>query len=136
MMVAGHAIAWGVACNDEIVVGAGAFRHLLQRGFHPKMLLMHEGEEIGEWVKFEEDERGLLCVGELSDSPRARMAREMFEAGKLTGLSMGRKKAIAKPIAPGASFIAIMLDVNEISLVDEPGCPLALITEFCQGSAG
>ncbi|MER8644673.1 HK97 family phage prohead protease [Mesorhizobium sp. M1252] len=133
MLIAGHAIAWGVACNDEIVVGQGAFENLIRRGFQPKMLLQHEGEEIGKWIKFEEDDRGLLCVGELSDSPRAKLARDLMETGKLTGLSMGRKKGIARPIASGVSFIAVMLDVNEISMVDEPGCPAALLDSFCIG---
>ncbi|WP_167458631.1 HK97 family phage prohead protease [Mesorhizobium kowhaii] len=137
MMIAGYAIAWGVICNDEFVVGAGAFHQLIQRGFQPQMLLEHEGEEIGRWLKIREDDRGLLCVGEVfSDSPRAQLARDLMVSGKLPGLSLGRKETMARPIASGISFVRQVLRIDEISLVEEPRCPAALIDSICEMGAG
>lgn len=129
-MIAGLASCYGVVCNDQHVIAAGAFRKLLQRGFAPKMLFGHEGKEIGRWIRISEVEAGLFVVGEVVDS----QAIEEVETGRCKGLSLGDLVGVRKPIEGGLSLCVEVLGLPEISLVHEPACPAALIESFTVGS--
>ncbi|MER9687138.1 HK97 family phage prohead protease [Mesorhizobium sp. M0139] len=128
-MIAGYASTFGVAVNGQYVIAPGAFDRLLERGFSPRMLLEHEGEPVGEWLKIIADQTGLFVVGRVD----AAAAIERIEAGDI-GLSLGRKVGLRKMIEGGISLCPQVLDVGEISIVSEPGDPLALITEFAIGA--
>ncbi|ESY15186.1 peptidase U35 [Mesorhizobium sp. LNJC394B00] len=111
------------------MIAAGAFDSLLQRGISPKMLMEHDGEPVGQWLKITADETGLFVVGRVE----AAMAIEKIEAGVI-GLSLGRKIGLRKEIEGGISLCPQVYHVGEISIVHEPGDPTARITEFCIGS--
>lgn len=135
MMIAGFAATYGSLVNGQYMIAAGAFDGLLHRGFKIKMMLDHEGEQIGEWVKMSSTDRGLFVVGCLTSSPRAMMAMAKVESGECRGLSLGPKIGLRKEMEGGISLCAEVLAVPEISIVDLPGDPMALISHFCVGSA-
>ncbi|WP_394889557.1 HK97 family phage prohead protease [Mesorhizobium sp. AaZ16] len=132
MMVAGYGTAFGVCCNETYIVGPGAFATLLRSGWWPKMLLMHEGEEIGSWLKIHDDGNGLHMVGVIDlTNERGRLACQMVEDGEATGFSLGgNMAAMQKPIGGGVCHIREVLDVVEVSIVTVPGNPGALIHEY------
>ncbi|RWN72293.1 MAG: hypothetical protein EOS02_27565 [Mesorhizobium sp.] len=133
MMVAGRASNYGVLCG-RYIVAAGAFADLVRRGTRPKMLLNHEGPEIGHWLTVSDDERGLFVTGWLWDNPRAVEAIQLFNDGCLTGLSLGPKGAVWDAMRCGIRILTEVNRIDEISLVGEPGDPAALITEFAIGA--
>ena len=130
-MIAGLACCYGVVCNDDQhVIAAGAFTKLVNRGFAPKMLFGHQGEEIGRWIRISEVEAGLFVVGQLVD----RHAIEEVGSGRCKGLSLGDLVGVRKPIEGGLSLCVEALDLPEISLVHKPGNPGALIIDYCMGA--
>lgn len=129
MMVAGYAANYGVLCG-RYIIAKGAFRDLLQRGCTPKMLLNHEGPEIGEWLTIADNDRGLFVTGRLWDTPGARAAIALYRDGELTGLSLGRKGAVWDAMRCGINILTEVNRIDEISLCGEPLDPAALITEF------
>ncbi|OBQ96023.1 HK97 family phage prohead protease [Mesorhizobium sp. AA23] len=140
-LIAGHAIAWNIAAHDgeDDVIGAGSFADLIAAGaFAPKMLFEHEGEVIGRWLHFSEDDIGLLAVGRLDlGSVCGRRAFEMVEAGEITGLSRGANMVcLARPI-PGTKsrFCKRVFHLGEISLARHPANPLAKLLHFTAGTA-
>ncbi|TIX15211.1 MAG: hypothetical protein E5V41_16565 [Mesorhizobium sp.] len=140
MMIAGHAIAWNVSAHDgeDDVIGAGSFAHLIASGkFAPKMLFEHDGEEIGRWIEFQEDDFGLLAIGRLDlSSIGGRRAAEMIQAGEITGLSRGANMVcLARPIAGAKSrFCKRVFHLGEISLARHPANPLAKLLSYCAGA--
>ncbi|MBZ9909009.1 HK97 family phage prohead protease [Mesorhizobium sp. BR115XR7A] len=138
MMFAGHATAYGVAAHDEDVIGHGAFTDLIRQGFRPKMLMMHEGSEIGDWLEFREDDIGLLAIGRLDlKSAGGRQASAKIETGEFTGLSLGAPLIgdIRRIAGTNGRFCRRVLAVPEISLVTEPANPMARILSFTAGTA-
>ncbi|WP_394887290.1 HK97 family phage prohead protease [Mesorhizobium sp. AaZ16] len=131
MRISGYGTLFGVCTNQTHIIGAGAFSNLIRDGWHPQMLLGHEGEECGKWIKIEEDDHGLFVVGDIDETTeRGRLAVRMVADGDVGALSLGPKRAVQKPIAPGVSYIPVVLDLTELSLVTIPGCPGALIQCF------
>ncbi|RWF41842.1 MAG: HK97 family phage prohead protease [Mesorhizobium sp.] len=140
-LFAGYATAWNIATHDGEgdVIGPGSFAHLIASGkFAPRMLFGHEGEEIGRWLQFSEDEIGLLAVGRLDlGSVGGRRAFEMIEAGEITGLSRGANMVcLARPI-PGtrSRYCKRVFHLGEISLVRHPANPRALLLNYTAGTA-
>ncbi|RVD72935.1 MAG: hypothetical protein E5V62_02965 [Mesorhizobium sp.] len=135
-MVCGYATAWGVVMHD-VIVSRGAFAKLLAAGnFNPKMLLAHEGEEIGRWIEFREDDVGLLAIGQLDlEAKRGRLAFEMIEDGRATGLSLGAPiVGLARPITPEIRHCKEVFSLPEISL-GVPANPAARLLHFTAGTA-
>lgn len=135
-MIAGRATVWGVVMHD-IIVSRGAFSKLLAAGnFQPRMLLAHEGEPIGSWLQFTEDDTGLLAVGRIDlDVKRGRLAFEMIEDGRVTGLSLGAPiVGSARPITPEVRHCREVFSLPEISL-GVPANPAARLLHFTAGSA-
>ncbi|RUU92811.1 hypothetical protein EOB59_05485 [Mesorhizobium sp. M7A.F.Ca.MR.176.00.0.0] len=128
MMVSGYAANYGVLCG-RYIIAAGAFRDLLQGGCKPKMLLNHDGPQIGEWLSIADD-RGLFVTGRLWDTSRAHEAIALYRDGELTGLSLGPKGAVWDTMQCGIKVISEVNRIDEISLCGEPLDPAALITEF------
>ncbi|TGQ35340.1 HK97 family phage prohead protease [Mesorhizobium sp. M4B.F.Ca.ET.214.01.1.1] len=136
-LIAGHATAWGVVMHD-VIVSRGAFSKLLAAGnFQPKMLLGHEGEEIGRWLEFREDDVGLLAIGRLDlDAKRGRLAFEMTEDGRATGLSLGAPiVGLARPITPEVRHCREVFSLPEISVCEVPANPAARLLHFTAGVA-
>ena len=130
-MIAGLASCYGVVCNDDQhIIAAGAFTKLVNRGFAPKMLFGHQGEEIGRWLRISEVEAGLFVVGQLVD----RHAIEEVESGRCRGLSLGDLVGVRRPIERGLSLCVEVLDLPEISIVHQPGNPGALMEAICTGA--
>lgn len=136
-MIAGYACAYGVAMHD-VVVGHGAFAKLLAAGnFNPKMLLAHEGEEIGSWLQFTEDDTGLLAIGRLDlEAKRGRLAFQMIEDGRATGLSLGAPiVGLARSITPEIRHCKEVISLPEISVCEVPANPAARLLHFTAGVA-
>lgn len=129
MMIAGYASNFGVL-SGRYIIAAGACRDLVQRGCKPKMLLNHEGPEIGEWRTLADDDRGLFVTGRLWDNSRAHEAIALYRTGDLTGLSLGPKGAAWDEMRCGIRILTEVNRIDEISLCGEPLDPAALITEF------
>lgn len=134
-MIAGYATAFGVAVRGQDVIAHGSFVHLIAKGFSCKMLLGHDGEEVGQWLQFSEDDIGLLAVGRLNlNSPGGRLALEKIEGGEIAGLSLGALVCVARPI-PGGRLCRQVISLPEISLVTHPANPLAKLIHFTAGVA-
>ncbi|TPN38682.1 HK97 family phage prohead protease [Mesorhizobium sp. B2-3-3] len=144
MLIAGYAVAYGVAYEDYDkvvgvgdVVGQGAFAALLAKGdFRPQMLLSHEGEPIGQWLDFQEDDIGLLAIGSIDrTSPRGLLASQMVESGEIKGLSTNMC-GLARPIAGTKSRVCVQVfKSREISLATNPSNPMARLLSFTAGTA-
>ncbi|WP_189375236.1 MULTISPECIES: HK97 family phage prohead protease [unclassified Mesorhizobium] len=130
MLVAGYACRYGVCTNDNFVVAAGAFTRLIERGFSPRMLFAHDGEDVGKWIKITQDEHGLFVVGEVVDS----QVMVEVDAGRCRGLSLGRFVGVRKPIEGGVSLCVAISALPEISIVHRPGNLGALIEAICAGA--
>lgn len=127
MMLAGYASNYGVLCG-RYITAYGAFAGLVRRGTKPKMLLNHEGPEIGEWLTITNDRRGLFVTGQLWDNPRAKEAIQLYDEGCLTGLSLGPKGAAWDEMRCGIKILTEINRIDEISLCGVPGDPAALIS--------
>ncbi|RUX21983.1 hypothetical protein EOA13_36525 [Mesorhizobium sp. M7A.F.Ca.US.011.01.1.1] len=126
----GYAANFGVVCGGRYIVARGAFYELLRRATKPKMLLNHEGPEIGEWLAMTANDRGLFVTGQLWDNPRAKEAIQLYDEGCLTGLSLGPKGAAWDEMRCGIKILTKINRIDEISLCGEPHDPAALITQF------
>lgn len=87
----------------------------------PKMLWQHEvSKPIGQWLKIEEDERGLYVEGKLLlEIQQGREAFTLIQEGVLDSLSIGYRVEVAtipKGEARGIRHLQ-KLDLQEISLV-------------------
>ncbi|WP_292233231.1 HK97 family phage prohead protease [Mesorhizobium sp.] len=133
-LITGYASNYGVF-NGRYIVAAGAFVDLVRRGAMPKMLLNHEGPEIGEWLTIDEDERGLYVTGKLWDNRRAREAISLYRSSELPGLSLGPKRRCRwKTMRCGIRLVSHIEAIDEISLVGVPMDPMALIESYCNGT--
>ncbi|RVD38556.1 hypothetical protein EN742_17465 [Mesorhizobium sp. M4A.F.Ca.ET.020.02.1.1] len=131
--VAGRASNYGVLCG-RYIIEPGAFQSLTNDPM-PKMLMSHEGPEIGEWLSVSEDEQGLYVAGRLWDNQPAREAISLYLGGDLIGLSLGPKKRCRwKTMRCGILLISHIEAIDEISLARVPGDPAALITQFLIGA--
>ncbi|TGR05408.1 HK97 family phage prohead protease [Mesorhizobium sp. M4B.F.Ca.ET.190.01.1.1] len=130
-MIAGYATDFTALTNGRTLIQAGAFTNLLHRRFTVRMLVEHEGEQVGEWVKMMQDDRGLFVVGRLDGSARARETMAGIESGRYRGLSLGRHIGLRALRDDGINVCADVQYIGEISLVHEPGNPGALIEAFC-----
>lgn len=136
-MLAGYATAWGVVMHD-VIVSRGAFARLLAAGkFQPQMLLAHEGEAIGQWLEFREDDIGLFGIGRLDlQVKRGRLAFDGIESGHFAGLSLGAPiVGLAKPITPEVRHCREVFSLPEISICEVPANPLARLLSYTMGSA-
>ncbi|WP_406852022.1 HK97 family phage prohead protease [Brevundimonas sp. BH3] len=125
MRIEGYASLWGVADLNGDVVHCGAFADSLVRtgAEGVRMLWQRDGREvIGRWERIVEDERGLFVSGEIGDwSGQARMARAVFGAGAVDGLSIGFRTAKARK--QGRLRVLSGVALWEVSVVTFPACP-------------
>lgn len=109
--------------GDRVQKGAflASLRAWRLRRQMPKMLWQHEASKpIGQWLKIQEDERGLYVEGKLLlDIQQGREAFTLIQEGVLDSLSIGyrvEEAVIPKGEALGTRHLQ-KLDLREISLV-------------------
>ncbi len=121
----------------------GAFKDSLyswqkKREF-PKMLWQHDPTKpIGQWLKIEEDQKGLYVEGSiLLDLQLGREAYALIKAGVVDRLSIGYRVKQAKTNKAGEREL-LKLDLQEISLVtfaaNNAACVLKQEMEYCTSS--
>jgi len=129
----GYASIFDLIDDQGDRVERGAFKRSLaeagRRGQTPALLWQHDpGEPIGVWEQIREDDRGLLCVGQLClDTRRGAEAHALMKQGALSGLSIGyRVRTAAKDLASGVRRL-LDVDLIEISPVTFPALAAARV---------
>lgn len=122
---AGYAAIFNRIDKGGDIIRPGAFGALAEGQSLP-LLWQHRPESrIGEVIYAREDRRGLRVIGRLSTATRAgRQAAQMLGSKGVRGLSFGYHVKQAMGHRPR---VLHALDVAEISLVDAPMQPLAMI---------
>jgi uncharacterized protein len=124
-VIEGYASVFGNVDSAGEIVEPGAFAESLVKsqrsGRKVKMLWQHDpNQPIGVWEDLAEDGKGLWVKGRLlvEQSPKAREAHGLLQAGALDGLSIGYRtlKAGPKEGKPGVISL-IKLDLIENSIV-------------------
>jgi HK97 family phage prohead protease len=127
--------------GDKIV--PGAFKaSLAERRSPPRMLMQHgavfgaDPRPVGVWTEVGEDTKGLRVRGRLVglDTETGRFNLALVRDGAMRGLSIGYKvrpdgvvygKSVGEPKRTLRS-----LDLHEVSIVDEPSNPDAVVTSI------
>lgn len=124
-VIEGYASVFGNVDSYGEIVEPGAFVDSLVKsqrtGRKIKMLWQHDPHQpIGVWDDLAEDGKGLWVKGRLlvDQSPKAREAHGLLQAGALDGLSIGYRTLKAEPKAgkPGVMSL-VALDLLENSVV-------------------
>lgn len=134
---AGYGAIFGNVDSYGDVIAKGAFKTTLRewedRGKYPPMLLQHGGGfmggaddmlPVGQWLKMEENSKGLKVEGKLFaiGTERGQYIYEGLKAGVLDGLSIGYKtrkaKQGTKPGEPERTLEEV--DLMEVSIVTFP----------------
>jgi HK97 family phage prohead protease len=143
-MLSGYASVFGVMDAHGDVVAPGAFARTLSsmkaRGFNVPMYLNHGaamgGDNLpaGVWDELVEDDAGLAFKGRLLglDTQRGAYNYALVKGGALRGVSIGFR------VPPGGATYAKepgkprrtlkLIDLVEVSLVDDPANPAARVT--------
>lgn len=115
LLIYGYATIFDVPCSGGDTVIAGAFEETLATGRSLPILWDHDPDKpVGVWRHVEENARGLLVVGELSEVNTIKA----MHAGAIDGLSIGFRTMGSK--SNGAGRILTQIDLWEISLVYYP----------------
>ena len=140
----GYGAVFGNVDGHGDVIVPGAFKASLdewgRRGRFPSMKLMHgsngnpfTGDDlpIGKWTEMREDARGLFVKGQLSalDTDRGRLIHALMRDGVLDGLSIGYRTKQASRLTGAAKRQLEVLDLSEVSIVDNPSNDLARMSE-------
>lgn len=142
---AGYGAIFGNIDSYGDVIAKGAFKNTLRewedRGKLPPMLLQHGGGfmggaddmlPVGQWLKMEENSKGLKVEGKLFalGTERGQYIYEGLKAGALDGLSIGYKtrkaKQGTKPGEPERTLEEV--DLMEVSIVTFPANGKARVT--------
>ena len=123
--IEGYASIFGNVDSYGEIVEAGAFVKSLERsqktGRKIKMLWQHDPHQpIGVWDELAEDRKGLKVRGRLliDQSPKAREAHGLLQAGALDGLSIGYRTVKAAPKEGKQGITSLLeLDLLENSVV-------------------
>ena len=124
-MIEGYASIFGNVDSYGEIVEPGAFVKSLEKsaktGRKIKMLWQHDPHQpIGVWDELAEDTKGLRVRGRLliDQSPKAREAHGLLQAGALDGLSIGYRTIKAAPKEGKAGILSLLeLDLLENSVV-------------------
>lgn len=140
----GYGAVFGNVDSHGDVIVPGAFKASLDawglRGRFPSMKLMHgsngnpfNGDDlpVGKWIEMREDSRGLFVKGQLSalDTDRGRLIHALMRDGVLDGLSIGYRAKQASRLSGGAKRQLEVVDLSEVSIVDNPSNDLARTSE-------
>lgn len=123
--IEGYASVFGNVDSYGEIVEPGAFAESLvksrQQGRKIKMLWQHDPHQpIGVWDDLAEDSKGLWVKGRLlvEQSPKAREAHGLLQAGALDGLSIGYRTLKAEPKSGKPGVMSLLkLDLLENSVV-------------------
>lgn len=146
----GYASVYGNEDSHGDVVEAGAFKDSLaerkaQGRAHPPLHIMHgltgglfsKGIPAGVWTRIEEDSKGLAVTGKISGAANTDAGRLIYEKvkdGALAGLSIGyskRPNGVIYGKAAGEPKRRLKsVNLQEISLVDDPSNPQTLVTSI------
>ena len=124
-VIEGYASIFGNVDSYGEIVEAGAFIKSLEKsqktGRKIKMLWQHDPHQpIGVWDDLAEDKKGLRVRGRLliDQSPKAREAHGLLQAGALDGLSIGYRTIKAAPKEGKQGILSLTeLDLLENSVV-------------------
>lgn len=124
-VIEGYASIFGNVDSYGEIVEPGAFVKSLEKsaktGRKIKMLWQHDPHQpIGVWDDLAEDKKGLRVRGRLliDQSPKAREAHGLLQAGALDGLSIGYRTIKAAPKEGKAGILSLLeLDLLENSVV-------------------
>ncbi len=116
----GYASVWGRVDSYGDTVIKGAFTEAL-KARRPMMLFGHSpGRVPGKWIKYEEDDKGLLVRGQLTPGhSEAADHAASLKHGSLNGLSIGGWTKDWEPQSNGGRIIKTF-DLHEISIVSMP----------------
>ncbi len=132
----GYASLFGKEDLGHDIVMPGAFRDTLTERGHSgvKMLFQHDPmQPIGNWLKVQEDARGLYVRGRLlTEIARAREVLALMRSGAIDGLSIGFRMVKGARDRFGVRRLQ-KIDLWEISVVTFPMQPEARITAMKAG---
>lgn len=136
--IEGYGAVFGNIDSHGDVIEPGAFRESLAerakagRPFPPmrKMHGVNSFDPIGVWEEMREDSRGLFVKGRLIglDTEIGRRNYAMVRDGALRGLSIGYKVKRARAGRGTVKRHLESVHLSEVSLVDEPSNPAAVVT--------
>lgn len=130
LRIEGWAAIYDEADLKGDVIAPGAFRASLARqgASQVKMLAQHASETpIGRWLDFEERQKGLYAIGEITRATQAgRETAHLIEEGILDGLSIGFTAIRAETLKGGRLIREAAL--WEVSIVTFPMAPRARLT--------
>ena len=124
----GYASLFGVEDLSGDVVRAGAFSGVGKDHALPMLLQHRPGAEVGRWVRFGEDGRGLFVRGLINEKSATCLVRN-----GLNGLSIGFRPLVWA-VRPGGGRLLSKIELVEVSLVANPMLPSARF-EVVSGSA-
>lgn len=133
--IEGYGIVWGVLVHGFIPIRGCYSKAIAEHkaaGTSPRMLWGHdEDKELGRWLSFEEDEKGLRVKGALNPAlPTCREILPLIRGGTITGLSIGNARQPSDfkvSVAAGRPDILVEHPLSEISPCSFPACPAARI---------
>lgn len=116
----GYASVWGRVDSYGDTILKGAFAESLGAR-RPMMLFGHSpGRVPGKWLKYEEDDKGLLVRGQLTPGhSEAKDIGASLKHGAMNGLSIGGYTVDYEPQKNGGRLIG-KFDLYEISIVSMP----------------
>lgn len=123
----GYGSVFDIVDSYKEIVVPGAFTKSLSKladtGRKLPILWQHRaGEPIGAWTYLKEDDRGLLCDGELwiGDSQYAKTAYRGMQSRAITGLSIGYRIVSSSFNEKTGIRILNEVDLVEVSIVTMP----------------
>ncbi|MEL6413500.1 MAG: HK97 family phage prohead protease [Pseudomonadota bacterium] len=119
LLIEGYASLFGVEDLSGDVVRAGAFGSVTEDRALPMLLQHRPGAQIGQWVRLQEDGRGLFVRGLINQKSAACLVRN-----GLDGLSIGFRPLVWS-LRPSGGRLLSKIELVEVSLVANPMLPSA-----------
>jgi uncharacterized protein len=130
MKFSGYASAFGLVDSYGDTIEKGAYAETIANRERPiRMLYNHNGNVIGKWTSFKEDEKGLFVQGELT--PNHSKAMDVYASlkhGAVDGMSIGYRVREKQDLPDGTRLLK-KIELVEISIVEEPADLGAKIAE-------